>query len=54
LRNRIVFLTGDMLNPETRDFLKRSGAVSLPKPFRVLDILHVIHRALARSGAADA
>ncbi len=32
LRQRMIFITGDTLSPETRSFLARSGAPSLSKP----------------------
>lgn len=35
LERRIIFVTGDMLNPVTRQFLDRTGAVGLSKPFQV-------------------
>jgi two-component system NtrC family sensor kinase len=46
LRERIVFLTGDRLNAETREFLERTGAVSLGKPFLVAKVMQAIQRAL--------
>jgi len=35
VERRIIFITGDMLNPVTKQFLDRTGAVSLSKPFDV-------------------
>jgi len=35
IERRIVFVTGDTLNPVTKLFLDRTGAVSLAKPFDV-------------------
>ena len=35
LERRIIFVTGDTLNPVTKQFLDRTGAVSLSKPFDV-------------------
>ena len=35
IEHRIVFVTGDTLNPVTKQFLDRTGAVSLSKPFDV-------------------
>jgi hypothetical protein len=33
-----MFLTGDTLNPSTREFLKRVGLPSLPKPFAISEL----------------
>jgi PAS domain S-box-containing protein len=46
LRERIVFLTGDTMNADTREFLERTGAVSLGKPFLVTKVMQAIQRAL--------
>ncbi|MGH7305722.1 MAG: hybrid sensor histidine kinase/response regulator [Candidatus Rokuibacteriota bacterium] len=35
LERRIIFVTGDTLNPMTKQFLDRTGAASLSKPFGV-------------------
>jgi len=43
---RFVFLTGDVLGPETRAFLERTGALSVSKPFAVSDIRRVLQRLL--------
>ena len=53
LRERIVFLTGDTLNAETREFLERTGAVSLGKPFLVTKVMQAIQRALDGRPPAD-
>ena len=42
LRDRIVFLTGDTMNTETREFLERTGAVNLGKPFLVAKVMQAI------------
>ena len=46
LRERIVFLTGDTMSAETREFLERTRAVSLGKPFLVTKVMQAITRAL--------
>ena len=46
LRERIVFLTGDTMSAETREFLERTGAVSLGKPFLVTKVTQAIQEAL--------
>ena len=53
LQERIVFLTGDTMNAETLEFLERTGAVSLGKPFLVAKVIEAIHRALAGRPPAD-
>ncbi len=44
LARRILFLTGDTLSPETREFLERSGAPSICKPFSVEDLRRAVGR----------
>ena len=49
LVRRLVFLTGDTLSPETREFLERARAPSLSKPFDAEEIRRVIER-ITRAG----
>ena len=49
LRERIVFLTGDVLDPEKRAFIEGTGAPFLMKPFDVQEVRRVVHQVLARS-----
>ena len=42
LERRIVFVTGDLLNPATKQFLDRTHAVSVSKPFDVDDIRRLV------------
>src|SRR5262249_3645582 len=51
LRERIVFLTGDTMGTETRQFLERTSAVSLGKPFLISKVTQAIQRALAHPRA---
>ena len=44
---RLVFLTGDTLEPATRDFLEASGAPCLMKPFTIAEARRVIQRVLS-------
>jgi two-component system NtrC family sensor kinase len=53
LRDRIVFLTGDTMNAETREFLERTSAVNLGKPFLVAKVMQAIQRALGGRPPAD-
>jgi two-component system NtrC family sensor kinase len=47
LRGRMVFLTGDVLDPAKREFLEGTGAPFLTKPFDVTDVRRLVHRMLA-------
>ena len=42
VERRIIFVTGDTLNPVTKQFLDRTGAVSLSKPFDVEAIRRLV------------
>jgi PAS domain S-box-containing protein len=46
LLQRIIFLTGDTLSPEARDFLEKVGVPRLSKPFRAAEVRQVIQQAL--------
>jgi len=46
LLSRFVFLTGDTLNPESREFVQHTGAPCLGKPFDFDEVFRVIGRAL--------
>ncbi len=46
LLQRVIFLTGDTLNPETRLFLEQSAAPCLTKPCTVAELRHAIQQAL--------
>lgn len=46
LRGRVVFLTGDTLSPDTREFLRWVGAPSLAKPFQIGKVVQAIARVL--------
>jgi len=47
LRGRIIFLTGDVLSLEKREFLARSGAPFLMKPFDLDELRQTVQRTLA-------
>jgi CheY-like chemotaxis protein len=42
LERRMIFITGDMLNPVTKQFLDRTGAFALSKPVDVDDIRQLV------------
>jgi PAS domain S-box-containing protein len=46
LCSRVVFLTGDTLEPATQAFLEQSGAPCLTKPFRIAEARRIIWRTL--------
>jgi two-component system NtrC family sensor kinase len=46
LLSRFVFLTGDTLNPESREFVQETGAPCISKPFDFDEVFRVIGRAL--------
>jgi two-component system NtrC family sensor kinase len=46
LLSRFVFLTGDTLNPESREFVQQTGVPCLGKPFDFDEVYRVIGRAL--------
>jgi hypothetical protein len=49
-RNRIVFVTGDILSREKREFLERTGAPHVLKPFDLREVRQLVHRMLAETG----
>lgn len=46
LRQRLIFLTGDTLNPETRRFLEQVGVPCLTKPFTSAEARSIVRQAL--------
>jgi CheY-like chemotaxis protein len=46
LLSQFVFLTGDTLNPESREFVQQTGAPCLGKPFDFDEVYRVVGRAL--------
>jgi CheY-like chemotaxis protein len=53
LRRRIVFVTGDILSREKREFLERTGAPYLTKPFDLREVRQLVHRMLTETGGAS-
>lgn len=49
LQRRVVFLTGDTLSPETREFLEKVDVVRLSKPFRAAEVRRAVVQALQAS-----
>ena len=52
LRERILFLTGDVLSREKRQFLERTGAPYLAKPCDLDEVRRIVQRILAQSAGA--
>jgi len=47
LSRRIIFLTGDVLDAEKREFLESTGVPVVMKPFDVVEVRRLVHRMLA-------
>jgi len=47
LEQRIIFITGDLLSPQTRAFVEETGASYLSKPIVVDEVRQVVQRATA-------
>lgn len=50
LVTRVVFTTGDSINPETKGFLERAGKPLLPKPFTLDELKTVVREVLNKAG----
>jgi signal transduction histidine kinase/ActR/RegA family two-component response regulator len=46
LRDRFLFVTGDIIAAQTREFLKRHGLPHVAKPFRVEELTEKVHTVL--------
>jgi two-component system NtrC family sensor kinase len=46
LSQRVIFLTGDTLSPEAREFLEKAGVSRLNKPFRAAEVRRAVRQAL--------
>ncbi len=53
LARRFIFITGDTVSPETRDFLQRTGCRSLAKPFRLTQLRQVVAEAARRAQRSE-
>lgn len=49
LAQRIIFVTGDSVSNETRQFLERSGNYYLEKPFLASDLIHILRTLLSQA-----
>jgi hypothetical protein len=48
LRERLVFISGDTLTPETRRFIESTGAPTVDKPFDAAQVRRVVQALLRR------
>ena len=50
LLGRVIFITGDIVNEETRRLLSATGAPCIEKPFRVQQLLSVVQELFGKAG----
>ncbi len=43
---RLIFITGDIVNPETKATLRRTGTPCVEKPFRVQQLMAVVEKVI--------
>jgi DNA-binding NtrC family response regulator len=53
LAKQMIFMTGDVTNPETRDFLQSTGNPYLEKPFTLENLRETIQRSLSKRESCD-
>ena len=53
LARRIVFLTGDLVNDDTRHFLESTGNPHLGKPFTLASIQKILEKILPENGESE-
>ena len=49
LVSRVIFITGDTVNEETQDILRRTGAPCIEKPFRVQQLIEVVQSTIGKA-----
>ena len=49
LVSRVIFITGDTVNEETQDILRRTGAPCIEKPFRVRQLIDVVQSTIGKA-----
>jgi DNA-binding response OmpR family regulator len=50
LLSRLLFITGDTANEETKNILKTTGAHCIEKPFRVRQLIAMVERVMGKAG----
>lgn len=53
MASRIVFTSGDMMRPETQEFLRGSGCPSLQKPYELSDLVRVLNQLCPPPSSSD-
>ncbi len=51
LAQRVIFITGDVANPETQSFLEKTGKPCIKKPFLQENVLATLREVLGKRGA---
>jgi len=49
LRHRFLFVTGDVVNTQTKRFFTQAGVQYIRKPFRIQELIDAIEGLLSRS-----
>jgi CheY-like chemotaxis protein len=49
LKRRVIFSTGDIVNPVTQELFRRTGNLHLAKPFRLEEVEEIIRQVLERA-----
>jgi two-component system NtrC family sensor kinase len=53
LENRFLFVTGDVVNSDTKNFFQQAGVLFLRKPFRIYDLVDSVETLLNRNRPQD-
>src|SRR5262249_26294968 len=53
LRERFLFVTGDVMAAQTREFLERNSLPHVAKPFRVEELTEKVHAVLRRQAGCE-
>jgi two-component system NtrC family sensor kinase len=53
LAQRVIFVTGDTVSPDTRDFISASGNPAVSKPFKLEDVLRQIRNSLEANSVSQ-
>jgi DNA-binding response OmpR family regulator len=54
MAQRIVFITGDVANPETISFLRETGNLFMQKPFTIKEVKNLLDRFFRNPNASSA
>ena len=50
MSRRLIFITGDVVNEKTQDFLKAQHKVCLSKPFTLVEFRSAVNRVITTAG----